>query len=59
MIAAVTERVFGDPAMVGWSIALVCLPAFTLSALCYAIAWRNVTKGGAIALLLKGDVHPA
>lgn len=58
LIAAVTERVFGDPAMVGWSIAIICAPAFLVSALCYAIAWRNMRKAmireSEIALLLTG-----
>jgi len=58
LIAAVTERVFGDPAMVGWSIAMVCAPAFLISALCYAVAWRNVRlamdRNSEIAALLVG-----
>lgn len=44
LIAMVTERIFEDPAMVGWSIAIVCAPAFLASSICYAIAWRNVGR---------------
>lgn len=63
LIAAVTERVFQDPAMVGWSIAMICAPAFLASALCYAIAWRNMQKALArdseIAVLLRGGIKRA
>jgi hypothetical protein len=54
--------VFGNPAMVGWSILAICLPAFVVSALCYALAWRNMARGLAqgtdIALLLRGEAKP-
>ncbi len=60
LIASVTERVFGDEAMVGWSILTVCLPAFALSSLFFAIAWfnmkRQIRKGGETAqLLMAGE----
>lgn len=46
-VAMVTERVLGDPALVGWSIALVCLPCLVLAAGLYALARRNIGRAGA------------
>lgn len=45
-IAAVTEQVMGDPAKVGWSIALVCLPCLLLAAGLFSLARRNVRRAG-------------
>ena len=45
-IAGVTERVLGDPARVGLSIALVCVPCLVLAALLYAVAARAVPASG-------------
>lgn len=45
-IAMVTEQVLGDPALVGWSIALVCLPCLAVAAGLYALARRNIARAG-------------
>jgi len=50
MVASVTERVFGDPASVGWSIALVCVPFLLLGTGLYAVAFRAIRKAR-----LQGD----
>lgn len=50
MVASVTERVFGDPASVGWSIALVCVPFLLLGTGLYAVALRAIRKAR-----LQGD----
>lgn len=36
LVALMTDKLFGDPAMVGWSIFWVAVPAYLLSALLYA-----------------------
>lgn len=46
-VASVTERVMGDPALVGWSIAAVCLPCLGAAATLYALARRNIRRAGA------------
>jgi MFS family permease len=45
-VAMVTERVLGDPALVGWSIALICLPCLALASALYALARRNIARAG-------------
>lgn len=59
-VATVTERVLGDPAQVGWSIALVCLPCLIGGAALYALARRAMLRasgqGTECARLLAGEV---
>ena len=45
-VAFLTERIFADPALVGWSIAIVGTIALCLSALTAAIAARNLRSAG-------------
>lgn len=45
-VASVTERVMGDPALVGWSIAAVCVPCLVIAAGLFALARRNVSRAG-------------
>lgn len=42
LVATITERLFGNPAMVGWSIAMVAIPCVLISSLLYALAARNM-----------------
>ncbi|MGC6329238.1 MFS transporter [Rhizorhabdus sp. FW153] len=42
LVATLTERVFGDPTKVGWSIAMVVLPCVVGASLLYALAARNM-----------------
>jgi hypothetical protein len=42
LVATLTERVFGDPTRVGWSIAMVVLPCVIGASLLYALAARNM-----------------
>lgn len=46
LVASVTTRVLGDPALVGWSIALVCLPCLAAASALYAVARRNILRAG-------------
>lgn len=46
LVASVTQRVLGDPAQVGWSIALVCLPCLAAASAFYALARRNIRRAG-------------
>lgn len=59
LVASVTERVFGDPTKVGWSIALVTIPCLLIGAALYAMARRGMARaqaqGSECALLLAGE----
>lgn len=60
LVASVTERVFGNPASVGWSIALVCVPFLLVGTGLYALALRAIRKEHArgqseCARLLAGE----
>lgn len=46
LVASLTERVFGNPALVGWSIMLVVIPCLILSGGLYALARRNLDRLG-------------
>lgn len=45
LVATMTERVLGDPAKVGWSIALVVIPCLIVATGLYALASRNMARG--------------
>lgn len=47
LIASMTERVWHDPAAVGWSIAAVCVPFLLVGAALYALAGRAMRKAAA------------
>lgn len=47
LVASVTERVLGNPAAVGWSIAIVCLPCLAAASALYALARRNILHAAA------------
>lgn len=49
LVAMVTERVLGDPAAVGWSVALVAAPAVVLGGLLFAIGGRAMRRASAIS----------
>lgn len=51
-VASITERVFGDPAMVGWSIASFALPALGVGMALYAMARRNIRRDADLMNLL-------
>jgi pimeloyl-ACP methyl ester carboxylesterase len=57
-IASLTQRVLGDPAQVGWSIALVAVPCLAAGIALFLLARRNmlraVAAGGETARLLTG-----
>jgi MFS family permease len=44
LVATLTERVFGDPTRVGWSIAMVVVPSVIGASLLYALASRNMAR---------------
>lgn len=44
LVATITERGFGDPAKVGWSIALVVIPCVIAASGLYALAERNMGR---------------
>jgi MFS family permease len=46
LVATITERVFGDPAKVGWSIPMVVIPCVCLTCALYALARRNLRAKG-------------
>lgn len=50
MVASVTERVLHDPAQVGWSIAIVCVPFLLIAAVLYTLAGRAMRKA-----IARGD----
>lgn len=52
-VAAITERVMGDPAQVGWSIALFAVPCLVLGAGLYALARRNIARDRELVKLLS------
>ena len=60
LIATVTQRVLGDPAKVGWSIALVAVPCLLVSSGLYTLARRGMQRakaaGSEVAQLLAGQV---
>tara|TARA_R110000787_G_scaffold16887_5_gene53294 strand:- start:42471 stop:43784 length:1314 start_codon:yes stop_codon:yes gene_type:complete len=60
LVASITQRVFGDTTMVGWSIAIVGIPGLILGAALYALAWRGMKKariaGTETALLLDPEL---
>jgi MFS family permease len=54
-VATITERVLGDPAKVGSSIALFALPCLAIGMALYALARRNMARDPELsALLLNG-----
>ncbi|EIZ80528.1 major facilitator transporter [Novosphingobium sp. Rr 2-17] len=61
MVASVTERVLHDPALVGWSIAFVCVPFLLIAAGLYTYAGRAMRRAAAnggdseCARLLAGE----
>lgn len=59
LIASVTERVFADPAEVGWSIAIICVPALLLASILFTLArramFRALESGTDTAKLLAPD----
>jgi hypothetical protein len=44
--------VLGDPAKVGWSIALFALPCLAIGSALYALARRNITRDTELAKLI-------
>jgi hypothetical protein len=44
LVATMTEKLFGDPASVGWSIALVAGPAVVLGSVLFALGGRAMRK---------------
>ena len=46
LVATITERVFGDPAKVGWSIAMVVIPCVLTTSALYGLARRNLRAKG-------------
>ncbi|MCW1401813.1 MFS transporter [Novosphingobium sp. MW5] len=52
-VAAITERVIGDHAQVGWSIALFAVPCLLLGAGLYALARRNIARDRELVKLLS------
>lgn len=62
MVASWTERVMHDPAMVGVSIAVICVPFLLLSAALYTLAGRAMRRAGErgdseCARLLAGEAR--
>ena len=59
LIATITQRVMHDPALVGWSIAMVVIPCLTAGAVLYALARRAIsrarTETSECAALLAGE----
>ena len=56
LVALLTDHVFHDPKLVGYSIACVTVPALLIAAVCFAFARRALLRqlrtGGEVALLL-------
>lgn len=52
-VAAITERVLGDPAQVGWSIALFAVPCLAVGMALYALARRNIRRDAELMDLLS------
>jgi len=60
LIASVTERFMHDPALVGWSIAMVVIPCLAAGSALYALARRAIRRGtiaqdSECAALLAGE----
>ena len=56
LVATVTQRVIGDPAQVGWSIVIVCLPCLIIGTGLYLMAGRAIHRGdGDCARLLAAE----